>query len=68
MEAEENEEVVGPARDWDVHILHQVEDVDGKPTDNKHKHHQEQDNTSLSVARVGVTFLCTRICYGNNGL
>ena len=68
MEAEEYEDVVGPARDWDVHILHQVEDVDGKPTDHKHKYHQEQDQTPFSVARVCVPFLCTRICYGNNGL
>ena len=31
MKAEECEDVVGPTCDWEVHVVHQVQDVDGKP-------------------------------------
>ena len=63
MEAEECEEVVGPAVEQHPHVLHQVQDVDGQPADDEDKEHQEQDKTSFSIPALCSFFLGATISH-----
>ena len=63
VEAEECEEVVGPAVEQHPHVLHQVQDVDGQPADDEDEEHQEQDKTSLSISAFCSFFLGATISH-----
>ena len=46
MKAEKSKVVVGPTKERELHVLQQVDQVQGQPADDKHDQHRQKDSAS----------------------